>query len=59
MADDLLTSIFTCLTCPVVIAPAMHTEMWEHPATVDNVALLERRGVRVIVGPDAGRARRR
>jgi phosphopantothenoylcysteine decarboxylase / phosphopantothenate---cysteine ligase len=53
MADDLLTSTFTCLTCPVVIAPAMHTEMWEHPATVDNVALLARRGAR-IVGPDAG-----
>ena len=53
LADDLLTSTFTCLTCPVVIAPAMHTEMWQHPATQDNIALLARRGAR-IVGPGEG-----
>jgi phosphopantothenoylcysteine decarboxylase / phosphopantothenate---cysteine ligase len=53
IADDLVTSTFSCLTCPLVIAPAMHTEMWEQPATVDNVALLERRGAR-IVGPGTG-----
>jgi phosphopantothenoylcysteine decarboxylase/phosphopantothenate--cysteine ligase len=53
IADDLVTSLFTCLTCPVVLAPAMHTEMWEHAATVHNVALLARRGARV-VGPDDG-----
>ncbi|MDP9405760.1 MAG: phosphopantothenoylcysteine decarboxylase, partial [Actinomycetota bacterium] len=52
-ADDLVTSVFTCLTCPVVIAPAMHTEMWQHPATQHNVALLAARGAR-IVGPDDG-----
>ena len=53
LADDLVTSVFTCLTCPVVLAPAMHTEMWLHPATQDNVALLARRGARV-VGPADG-----
>jgi phosphopantothenoylcysteine decarboxylase / phosphopantothenate---cysteine ligase len=53
LADDLLTSTAACLTCPVILAPAMHTEMWQHAATVDNVALLARRGV-VVVGPDEG-----
>jgi phosphopantothenoylcysteine decarboxylase / phosphopantothenate---cysteine ligase len=53
IANDMVTSAFTCLTCPVVVAPAMHTEMWEHPATVDNVATLRRRGTRII-GPDEG-----
>jgi phosphopantothenoylcysteine decarboxylase/phosphopantothenate--cysteine ligase len=53
LADDLVTSIYACLTCPVVVAPAMHTEMWLHPATQANVALLAERGVRV-VGPDEG-----
>ena len=37
-ADDLLTSTLLTARCPVVFAPAMHTEMWEHPATVANVA---------------------
>ncbi len=53
LADDLVSSAFTCLTCPVVLAPAMHTEMWQHPATQANVALLAARGAR-IVGPDDG-----
>jgi phosphopantothenoylcysteine decarboxylase/phosphopantothenate--cysteine ligase len=53
IADDLVTSTFACLTCPVLVAPAMHTEMWQHQATVDNVATLARRGARV-VGPDDG-----
>lgn len=53
LADDLLTSTLLCVTAPVVVAPAMHTEMWAHPATVDNVATLRRRGV-VVVGPDEG-----
>ena len=53
LADDLLTNIALCLTCPVLVAPAMHTEMWEHPATAENVARLRARGVR-IVGPDSG-----
>ena len=45
LADDLLTNTLLTARCPVVVAPAMHTEMWEHAAVVDNVALLERRGV--------------
>jgi phosphopantothenoylcysteine decarboxylase / phosphopantothenate---cysteine ligase len=53
LADDLLSSTFTCLTCPVVLAPAMHTEMWLHPATQANVALLAQRGA-IIVGPAEG-----
>jgi phosphopantothenoylcysteine decarboxylase / phosphopantothenate---cysteine ligase len=64
LADDLLTNILLTARCPVVLAPAMHTEMWEHPATTDNVALLRRRGVRVIepavgrlTGTDSGKGR--
>ena len=53
LADDMVSSVATCLTCPVVVAPAMHTEMWLHPATQDNVATLRRRGI-AIVGPDEG-----
>jgi phosphopantothenoylcysteine decarboxylase / phosphopantothenate---cysteine ligase len=53
LADDLCTSIYLALTCPVVVAPAMHTEMWHHLATQDNVALLARRGA-WIVGPAEG-----
>ncbi len=53
LADDLLTSTVLVARCPVVLAPAMHTEMWTHPATVDNVARLAARGVDV-VGPDDG-----
>jgi phosphopantothenoylcysteine decarboxylase/phosphopantothenate--cysteine ligase len=54
IADDLLTATLLATRAPVIVCPAMHTEMWEHPATVDNVALLRRRGVR-IVGPADGR----
>ncbi len=54
LADDLLTNVLLTATCPVVFAPAMHTEMWEHPATVANVALLRARGATVI-DPDDGR----
>jgi phosphopantothenoylcysteine decarboxylase / phosphopantothenate---cysteine ligase len=54
LADDLLTSTLLTATCPVVLAPAMHTEMWEHPATRANVAILRERGVRVI-DPASGR----
>src|SRR5690606_25644378 len=39
---------------PVLVAPAMHTEMWEHPATVENTATLRERGV-VFIGPESGR----
>jgi phosphopantothenoylcysteine decarboxylase/phosphopantothenate--cysteine ligase len=54
LADDLLTNTLLTARCPVVLAPAMHTEMWEHPATVDNVATLRRRGV-VVIEPASGR----
>ncbi|MFO8076518.1 MAG: bifunctional phosphopantothenoylcysteine decarboxylase/phosphopantothenate--cysteine ligase CoaBC [Actinomycetota bacterium] len=53
LADDLLSSVAACLTCPLVVAPAMHTEMWRHPATQANVATLAARGAR-IVGPAEG-----
>jgi phosphopantothenoylcysteine decarboxylase / phosphopantothenate---cysteine ligase len=54
IADDLLTNTLLTATCPVVFAPAMHTEMWEHAATRDNVATLRARGV-VVVEPAVGR----
>ena len=53
-ADDLLGNILLTATCPVVFAPAMHTEMWQHPATVANVALLRQRGA-LVVEPGVGR----
>jgi phosphopantothenoylcysteine decarboxylase/phosphopantothenate--cysteine ligase len=53
-ADDLLTAALLTARCPVLFAPAMHTEMWEHPATRDNVALLRSRGV-VVMEPASGR----
>jgi phosphopantothenoylcysteine decarboxylase/phosphopantothenate--cysteine ligase len=54
MADDLLTTTLLAASCPVVLAPAMHTEMWDHPATRANVATLRERGVHVIE-PASGR----
>ncbi len=54
IADDLLTTTVLTATCPVLIAPAMHTEMWENPATRQNVATLKARGIR-IVDPGVGR----
>ncbi|MGH3432655.1 MAG: bifunctional phosphopantothenoylcysteine decarboxylase/phosphopantothenate--cysteine ligase CoaBC [Thermocrispum sp.] len=54
LADDLLTSTLLTARCPVAFFPAMHTEMWEHPATKANVATLRERGV-VLPDPDAGR----
>ena len=54
LADDLLTNTLLTARCPVVFAPAMHTEMWEHPATRDNVALLRSRGM-FVAEPAAGR----
>ena len=63
-ADDLLTTVLLTARCPVVMAPAMHTEMWEHPATQANVATLTERGVHVVppasgrlTGRDAGAGR--
>ena len=54
LADDLLTNTLLTARCPVVFAPAMHTEMWEHPATQANVATLRSRGA-VVVEPAEGR----
>lgn len=54
MSDDLLTASLLTATGPVIMAPAMHTEMWEHPATRANVATLRSRGVQV-VEPAVGR----
>ncbi len=54
LADDLLTNTLLTARCPVLFAPAMHTEMWEHPATVANVATLRRRGA-VVLEPATGR----
>jgi phosphopantothenoylcysteine decarboxylase/phosphopantothenate--cysteine ligase len=54
MAPDLLTNTLLTVRCPVVFAPAMHTEMWEHPATRANVATLRERGA-VVVDPAVGR----
>jgi phosphopantothenoylcysteine decarboxylase / phosphopantothenate---cysteine ligase len=63
-ADDLLTATLLTASCPVVFVPAMHTEMWRHPATQDNVATLRRRGAVVLppavgrlTGPDSGPGR--
>ena len=53
-ADDLLSSVLLTASCPVVMAPAMHTEMWLHPATQANVATLRSRGV-VVLRPAEGR----
>ncbi|MEV7010961.1 bifunctional phosphopantothenoylcysteine decarboxylase/phosphopantothenate--cysteine ligase CoaBC [Streptosporangium sp. NPDC051022] len=64
LAGDLLTNTLLTARCPVVFAPAMHTEMWEHPATRANVATLRERGAIVIepavgrlTGADTGRGR--
>jgi phosphopantothenoylcysteine decarboxylase/phosphopantothenate--cysteine ligase len=53
-ADDLLTAVLLTARCPVLFAPAMHTEMWQHPATQANVATLRGRGA-VVLDPAAGR----
>ena len=54
LADDLLGNILLAATAPIVIAPAMHTEMWQNPATVANVATLRSRGIEVL-DPAVGR----
>lgn len=63
-ADDLLTASALMARCPVVVFPAMHTEMWTHPATQANVATLRQRGVTIVdpahgrlTGPDSGPGR--
>jgi phosphopantothenoylcysteine decarboxylase/phosphopantothenate--cysteine ligase len=64
MSDDLLTAVLLTARCPVVFAPAMHTEMWQHPATQANVSVLRERGAVVLdpavgrlTGPDSGPGR--
>jgi phosphopantothenoylcysteine decarboxylase/phosphopantothenate--cysteine ligase len=64
LADDMLTATLLTARCPVLMIPAMHTEMWEHAATRDNVALLRSRGVLVaepasgrLTGADTGKGR--
>jgi phosphopantothenoylcysteine decarboxylase/phosphopantothenate--cysteine ligase len=54
LSTDLLTNVLLATRAPVIVCPAMHTEMWEHPAVVENIATLRRRGVHV-VEPDEGR----
>jgi phosphopantothenoylcysteine decarboxylase/phosphopantothenate--cysteine ligase len=54
LANDLLTNVLLTATCPIVLAPAMHTEMWENSATQANVATLRSRGV-IVLDPDEGR----
>ncbi|SDT11917.1 phosphopantothenoylcysteine decarboxylase / phosphopantothenate--cysteine ligase [Brevibacterium sandarakinum] len=64
IADDLLTATVLTTTAEIVVAPAMHTEMWQNPATVANIATLKRRGIHVLepavgrlTGPDSGPGR--
>ena len=54
LSTDLLTNTLLASRAPVVVCPAMHSEMWEHPAVVDNIEILRRRGVH-IVEPETGR----
>ena len=54
ISDDLTSATLLATRAPVLVAPAMHTEMWEHPAVVDNLATLRARGVHVI-DPEEGR----
>ena len=53
-ADDLLMNVLLATTAKVVVAPAMHTEMWQHPSTIANVKTLKSRGV-IVIEPDVGR----
>ena len=64
LSGDLLTATLLTVSCPVMYAPAMHTQMWEHPATAGNVAILRERGAIVVepaigrlTGADSGRGR--
>ncbi|HEX5017268.1 MAG TPA: bifunctional phosphopantothenoylcysteine decarboxylase/phosphopantothenate--cysteine ligase CoaBC [Actinomycetes bacterium] len=64
LADDLLTNVLLTARCPLVLVPAMHTEMWEHASTVANVRTLRDRGVLVVepaegrlTGADSGKGR--
>jgi phosphopantothenoylcysteine decarboxylase/phosphopantothenate--cysteine ligase len=53
LADDFLSTMLLAATCPVVVAPAMNVNMWNHPATQANVAVLRQRGA-IFVEPDSG-----
>ncbi len=53
LADDLLSTLCLARDCPLIVAPAMNRQMWEHPATKRNVAQLKRDGV-IVLGPDSG-----
>jgi phosphopantothenoylcysteine decarboxylase/phosphopantothenate--cysteine ligase len=53
-SDDLLTATLIATRAPVIVCPAMHTEMWEHPSVIDNVSTLRSRGV-IVVDPEEGR----
>ncbi len=53
LADDLLSTLCLARDCPLIVAPAMNRQMWEHPATQRNVAQLKRDGV-IVLGPDSG-----
>jgi phosphopantothenoylcysteine decarboxylase/phosphopantothenate--cysteine ligase len=64
LSTDLLTNVLIATRAPVVVCPAMHTEMWEHPSVVDNVSTLAARGVHIVppedgrlAGGDSGRGR--
>jgi phosphopantothenoylcysteine decarboxylase/phosphopantothenate--cysteine ligase len=48
IADDFLTTLYLASTAPVVVAPAMNVNMWQHPATQENIAMLRARGVRIV-----------
>ena len=54
LSTDLLTNTLIATRAPVIVCPAMHTEMWEHPSVVENVAVLRSRGV-YVVEPESGR----
>ena len=54
IADELLTTTLVATNAPVVMVAAMHTEMWQHPSVVENIATLRRRGV-VVIEPEIGR----
>ncbi len=54
IADDLLTTTLVATKAPVVVVAAMHTEMWQHPSVVENIATLRKRGV-VVIEPEVGR----
>ncbi len=53
IADDIVSTTYLSVTCPVIVAPAMNVRMWEHPAVSENMEILRRRGVRILE-PDDG-----